>query len=62
MVATSRSKPVDKPEALRRLAMLLKKSYPGTPPRRDLPVLETLLFAVCLEDATLEQAEVACIC
>jgi len=59
MVATSRSKPIDKPEALRRLATLLKKSYPGTPPRRDLPVLETLLFAVCLEDATLEQAEVA---
>ena len=59
MVATSRSKPVDKSEVLRRLTALLKKTYPGPTPRKDLPVLETLLFAVCLEDATVEQAEVA---
>ncbi|MFM7162814.1 MAG: hypothetical protein ACKO3P_20885 [Planctomycetaceae bacterium] len=59
MVATSRSKPVDKSEVLRRLTALLKRTYPGPTPRKDLPVLETLLFAVCLEDATVEQAEVA---
>ena len=36
--------------------MLLKKSYSGSPPKQELPVLETLLYAICLENSTPDQA------
>ena len=39
---------------------LLKKHYKTTPPKRDEPVLEIILYAVCLEDSTVEQADFAC--
>lgn len=38
------------------MTALLKKAYASTPPKQELPVLETLLYAVCLEKATPEQA------
>src|SRR5260370_32218408 len=56
MVAANRSKSADKQEVCRKVTSLLKKAYSATPSKQDLPVLETLLYAVCLENAAPEQA------
>jgi endonuclease-3 len=56
MVAANRSKSADKQEVCRKVTSLLKKAYSATPPKQDLPVLETLLYAVCLENSAPEQA------
>ncbi|RPI78528.1 MAG: hypothetical protein EHM42_13330 [Planctomycetaceae bacterium] len=59
MVAAQRSKPPDKQEICRKVTASLKKAYHSTPSRQDLPFLETLLYAICLEDTTPEAAEAA---
>jgi len=59
MSATQKTKMVDKLTLGKRLAALLKKRYPSPPSHSERPVLETLLFAICLEDASQEQAETA---
>src|SRR5580765_2865245 len=51
MVAANRSKSADKHEVCRKVTSLLKKTYGATTPKQELPVLETLLYAVCLENA-----------
>src|SRR5260370_34161880 len=56
MVAANGSKSADKQEVCRKVTSLLKKVYSATPPKQDLPVLETLLYAVCLENSPPEQA------
>lgn len=56
MVAANRSKSADKHEVCRKVTVLLKKTYAGSPPKQELPVLETLLYAVCLENSTPVQA------
>lgn len=56
MVAANRPKSVDKQEVCRKLTSLLKKAYSATPPKQDLPVLETLLYAVCLENSNPQEA------
>ncbi len=56
MVAANRSKSADKHEVCRKVAVLLKKTYAASPPKQELPVLETLLYAICLENSTPEQA------
>lgn len=56
MVAANRSKSADKHEVCRKVTLLLKKTYGATQSKQELPVLETLLYAVCLENATPEQA------
>jgi endonuclease III len=56
MVAANRTKSADKQEVCRKVTSLLKKAYSATPHKQDLPVLETLLYAVCLENSTPEQA------
>jgi len=48
---------VDKLTLGKKLVGLLKKRYPGPSPHQERPVLETLLYAICLEDASVEQAE-----
>ncbi|HUG94211.1 MAG TPA: hypothetical protein VML55_25505 [Planctomycetaceae bacterium] len=55
----AKTKLSDKQAIGRKLLSILKKQYPGSPPRQDRPVLETILYAVCLEDASPEQAEAA---
>lgn len=57
MVASNRGKPIDKQEVCRKITSLLKKGYSTGGARRDLPVLETLMYASCLENTTPEQAE-----
>jgi endonuclease-3 len=58
MVAANRTKSADKQEVCRKVTSLLKKAYSATPPKQDLPVLETLLYAVCLENSAPDQAGV----
>lgn len=57
MVTAHRTKSIDKQEVCRKVTTLLKKAYPAPVPKRELPVLETMLYAACLEDATYEQAD-----
>jgi endonuclease-3 len=56
MVAANRSKSADKHEVCRKVTSLLKKAYGATAPKQELPVLETLLYAVCLENAAPDDA------
>jgi endonuclease-3 len=56
MVAAPR-KTVDKPDVCKHVLALLKKTYSTAALKQDLPVLEIMLYAVCLEDSPLEQAD-----
>ena len=47
----------DKQQACKKLSSLLQKDYGRSVPKIKLPVLETMLFAVCLEDNSWENAE-----
>jgi hypothetical protein len=57
MVSANRSKPVDKQDICRKLIGLLKKSYGTVAMRPELPVLETIIYAICLEDNSPEDAD-----
>jgi hypothetical protein len=59
MSATQKTKMVDKLTLGKKLVALLKKRYPSPPAHQERPVLETLLYAICLEDASVEQADVS---
>ncbi len=62
MTATKSSKSVkasEKQAICRKLVTLLKKRYPAAPPANTRPVLETMLYAICLEDTTYDEAEKA---
>lgn len=60
MVAANRGKSVDKQELCKKLQAQIKKHYGSLAPlKTELPVLETLLYALCLEDATPAEAEQA---
>jgi endonuclease III len=59
MSAASRPKASDKQAILKKLFPLLKKQYKSSLPKYDLPILETLIHAICLEDASQEEAEAA---
>jgi len=57
MVAASRAKTSDRAAILKKLLPAIKKQYKVAIPKHDRPVLETILFAICLEDATVLDAE-----
>jgi endonuclease-3 len=59
MTSTHKAKSVDKLTLGKRLVSVLKKRYHQPVPKYDRPVLETLLYAVCLEDASSAQADLA---
>ncbi|HXY37149.1 MAG TPA: hypothetical protein VEI07_23170 [Planctomycetaceae bacterium] len=59
MTSTHKSKTVDKLTLGKKLVSVLKKRYHQPVPKYERPVLETLLYAVCLEDASSAQADVA---
>lgn len=59
MAAAPRLKLADKQEIYKKLLAGLKKRYSAPAKLPDLPVLETMLFAVCLENATVKEADVA---
>jgi hypothetical protein len=57
MASTTRSKVADRQALLKKLLPLLKKQYKVVIPKLDRPVMETLLYAVCLENASVEEAD-----
>ncbi len=57
MVAASRAKTSDRAAILKKLLPAIKKQYKVAVPKDDRPVLETMLFAICLEDTSVEEAE-----
>lgn len=57
MASSSRAKTADRQTVVKKLLPLLKKQYKTNVPKLDRPVMETMLYATCLEDATVEQAE-----
>lgn len=56
MATASKIKASEKQAICKKLVALLKKRYGGSVPKIDLPVMESLLFAVCLEDETYDSA------
>lgn len=59
MASAPRPKASDKQGICKKLVGVLKKRYKSLPPIKERPVLETMLYAVCLENATVEQADAA---
>lgn len=57
MVAASRAKSSDRAAILKKLLPTIKKHYKVVVPKHDRPVLETMLFAICLEDVSVDDAE-----
>jgi endonuclease-3 len=59
MAVVKKTKASDLHSLCKKLIALLKKHYKLAGHKKDRPVLETMLLAVCLENATQEQAEAA---
>lgn len=59
MVAASRAKSSDRAAILKKLLPAIKKQYKVVVPKHDRPVLETMLYAICLEDVSVDEAELA---
>lgn len=57
MVMSKSLKSADRQAIIKKLVTDLKKRYRSAPPKSSRTVLETLLFAACLEDADHEDAE-----
>lgn len=57
MVAASRAKSSDRAAILKKLLPAIKKQYKVVVPKHDRPVLETILFAICLENVSVDEAE-----
>ena len=57
MVAAKKAKASDKQAISKKVVSILKKRYKGGVPKDDRPVLETILYGICLEDATNESAD-----
>jgi endonuclease-3 len=49
----------DKQGIAKKIVFALKKRYKGSAPKKDLPILETMLYAICLENAPVRLADVA---
>lgn len=59
MVAASRAKASDRAALLKKLFPIIKKQYKVQIPKGNKPVLETMLYAICLEDSTVEEADLS---
>jgi len=57
MAAAQRTKASDKQAIAKKLMMILKKQYKGSVPQSDRPVLETILYAICLENSSDSRAD-----
>lgn len=58
-MSSSKLKASDRQAIFKKLATVLKKKFGGSVPKHKLDVLDTLLFACCLENVTHEDAEAA---
>ncbi len=59
MATAQKTKAADKQNLSKKLVGTLKKYYKGSPRKIDLSVLETILYGVCLENASYEDADAA---
>ena len=59
MVAASRAKASDRAALLKKLFPIIKKQYKVHIPKGDKPVLETMLYAICLEDSSVDEADLS---
>ena len=59
MTKAQRMKASEKQAVCKKLTAALKKRYKLSLPKKSRPVLETILFGICLEDAPLQDAEEA---
>lgn len=57
MVLASRAKASDRTALLKKLLPVIKKHYKVHVPKGGKPVLETMLYAICLEDSTVDEAD-----
>ncbi len=57
MVVASRAKASDRATLLKKLFPIIKKHYKAPIPKGGKPVLETMLYAICLEDSTVDEAD-----
>ena len=57
MAAAPQLKALDKQNICRKLVIVLKKRYKGSVPKTSRPTLETILFAACLENASVADAD-----
>jgi endonuclease-3 len=57
MVLASRAKASDRTALVKKLLPIIKKHYKVHLPKGGKPVLETMLYAICLEDSTVEEAD-----
>lgn len=58
-MTTTRSNTVNKQAVAKKLMAALKKRYKTPLPKTDRPILELMLYSICLENATDEEAEEA---
>lgn len=59
-MSATKLKASERQAIIQKLVGVLKKKYGKAPAEGNRPVLQTLIFAACLEDASAEDAEVAC--
>ena len=59
MATASRIKSSDKQKVCRKIVSILRKRYVESVPKQDRRVLETMMYAVCLENASASQADSA---
>jgi endonuclease-3 len=57
MAATARAKTADRHAIIKKLLPLIKKQCKVSVPKLDRPIMETMLYAVCLENASVEEAD-----
>lgn len=57
MATASSIKASEKQAICKKLSTALKKKYGGSTPKVDLPVMESMIFAACLENETYERAQ-----
>lgn len=57
MPAAQRTKTSDKQSVCRKLVNILKKRYKTPGPKDDRPILETMLYAICLENCSAGEAD-----
>ena len=57
MAVAKRTKASEKQRICKKLVTLLKKRYSAKASKDDRPILQTILYGICLEDATIAQAD-----
>jgi endonuclease-3 len=57
MVATAKPKTADRQAVLKKLLPLIKKHGKVVVPKVDRPIMETMLYAVCLENVSVDEAD-----